>query len=90
MKKNRFISVPKEGREATGETRSGVQAVQSTDKDIEDAFTAIIAPGCKRKSEKYVSSVAKPKKPKLEVKTDHRDKEYYISHFAPDRQTEQG
>ncbi|XP_071804634.1 ATP-dependent RNA helicase DDX54-like [Asterias amurensis] len=88
VKKNRVVSVPKTDGGATGESR--LPEVQSTDKDIEDAFSAIIAPGCKRKSEKYVSSIAKPKKPKLEVKTDHRDKEYYISHYAPDSQTEQG
>ncbi|XP_038052090.1 ATP-dependent RNA helicase DDX54-like [Patiria miniata] len=90
VKKNRQILGSKVEDSRRGQTNSGATEAPSTDKEIEDAFSAIIAPGSKRKSEKYVSSVANPKKPKMEIKTSHRDKDYYISHYAPDRQTEQG
>ncbi|XP_022102786.1 ATP-dependent RNA helicase DDX54-like [Acanthaster planci] len=90
VKKNRQLQGSKVIDSTLGDAASRVTEAQSTDKDIEDAFSAIIAPGSKRKSEKYVSSIANPKRPKMDVKTSHRDEDYYISHHASDRQTEQG
>ncbi|XP_070534203.1 ATP-dependent RNA helicase DDX54-like [Ptychodera flava] len=60
----------------------------STDKDIESAFSTVVAPGHKRK-QRDGDSDGKRKKLK-QASTSIRDEEYFINYRAPDHHAEKG